>query len=67
MELSIRDWMVVIGVLLLLAVGLDGYRRSQIERKNRVRVSKAAKRRAKQSKPGKAKQEQCKARLSQAR
>ena len=51
MELSIRDWMVVIGVLLLLAVGLDGYRRSQNERKNRVRVSKAAKRRAKQGKP----------------
>ena len=51
MELSIRDWMVVIGVLLLLAVGLDGYRRSQKERQNRVRVSRAAKRRAKQSKP----------------
>ncbi|NRB40035.1 MAG: cell division protein ZipA [Pseudomonadales bacterium] len=51
MELSIRDWMVVIGVLLLLAVGLDGYRRSQKDRKNRVRVSKTAKRRARQGTP----------------
>lgn len=51
MDLSIRDWMMVIGVLLLIAVALDGYRRSQKERRNRVRVSKTAKKRAKQGRP----------------
>ena len=51
MDLSISDWMVVIFVLLMLVVGLDGYRRSKRERENRVRISKAAKRRAKQRGP----------------
>ena len=49
MDLSIRDWMFVIGVLLLMAVALDGYRRFQKDRSNRVRVSKSAKRRAKKT------------------
>jgi cell division protein ZipA len=44
MELNIRDWMMVIGVLLLIAVSLDGYRRVQRERRNQVRLSKNAKR-----------------------
>lgn len=44
MELSIRDWMMVIGVLLLLAVVLDGLRRAQKERRNQVRLSRNAKR-----------------------
>lgn len=51
MDLSIRDWMVVIGVLLMLVVGLDGYRRSKRERENRVRISKTAKRRARKAGP----------------
>ena len=44
MELSIRDWMLVIGVLMLLTVVLDGYRRASRERKNQVRLSRNAKR-----------------------
>lgn len=46
MELSIRDWMWVIGVLLFLAVALDGYRRARRERKKQVRLSNNAKRAA---------------------
>ena len=46
MELSIRDWMFVIGVLLLLAVALDGYRRARRERRNQVKLSRNAKRAA---------------------
>ncbi len=49
MELSIRDWLLVVGVLMLLFVVYDGFKRSQKERKNRVRVSKQAKQRAKQA------------------
>lgn len=44
MDLSMLDWVVVIVLLLLLVVGLDGYRRAQRERRNRVRISKNAKR-----------------------
>lgn len=44
MDLSIRDWMLVIGVLMLLAVALDGYRRASRERKTQVRLSRNAKR-----------------------
>jgi cell division protein ZipA len=44
MELNIRDWMIVIGVLMLLAVALDGYRRASRDRKNQVRLAKNAKR-----------------------
>jgi len=49
MDLSIRDWMFVIGVLLVLAVMLDGYRRAQRARRNQVRLSKNAKRMSKRS------------------
>lgn len=39
MDLSIRDWMLVIGVLLILAVLLDGYRRVRKDRIRKVRMS----------------------------
>lgn len=42
MELDIRDWMIVIGVLLFLAVVLDGYRRAQRERRQRVKLARSA-------------------------
>ena len=38
MELSIRDWMVIIGVLLIAAVLLDAWRRVRSERYSRVKV-----------------------------
>lgn len=38
MDISIRDWMIIIGVLLIVAVLLDGYRRMRGGSK-RVRVS----------------------------
>jgi cell division protein ZipA len=38
MELTIRDWMVVIGVILIVAVGLDAWRRVRRERYARVKV-----------------------------
>lgn len=44
MELSIRDWMIVIGFLLFVAVVLDGLRRAQRDRRNRVRLSRKAER-----------------------
>lgn len=51
MELSIRDWLLIIGVLLLIAIALDGYRRARKERYNQVRLSKNAKRAARQHRP----------------
>jgi cell division protein ZipA len=39
MDLSIRDWMVVIGVLLILAVLLDGYRRMRKTHGAKIRMS----------------------------
>ena len=36
MELTIRDWMVIIGVLLIMAVLLDAWRRVRNERNARV-------------------------------
>ena len=39
MELSVREWMMIVGVLLIVAVLLDGYRRVRNERRNRIRVS----------------------------
>lgn len=39
MELSFREWMIIIGVLLIVAVLLDGYRRVRNDRRNRIRVS----------------------------
>lgn len=42
MEMNMRDWLIVIGVLLFLWVVLDGFRRAQRERKNQVRMSRKA-------------------------
>ncbi|SRR5690554_2381044 len=42
MELNIRDWLMVIGVLLFLVVALDAYRRAQRDRKNRVKITRQA-------------------------
>lgn len=39
MELGIRDWMIVVGILLILAVLLDGYRRMRNEHRSKIRVS----------------------------
>ncbi len=39
MELGIRDWMIIVGVLLITAVLLDGYRRMRNERRSNIRVS----------------------------
>jgi len=41
MELTLRDWMVIVGVLLIVAVLLDAYRRVRSERRNNVRMSPA--------------------------
>jgi len=41
MELTIRDWMVIIGVLLIVAVLLDAWRRVRSERYSRVKVKLA--------------------------
>ena len=43
MDLSVRDWMIIIGVLLAVAVLLDGFRRMRKERGDTIRL--AAKRR----------------------
>lgn len=39
MELGVRDWMIIVGVLLILAVLLDGYRRVRNERRGKIRMS----------------------------
>jgi len=39
MEFGIRDWMIVVGILLILAVLLDGYRRMRNEHRGKIRVS----------------------------
>ena len=41
MDLTIRDWMVVIGVVLIVAVGLDAWRRVRRERYPKVKVKLA--------------------------
>ncbi|MEQ8803033.1 cell division protein ZipA [Haliea sp.] len=41
MDLTIRDWMVIVGVLLILAVLLDAWRRVRNERSSPVRVKLA--------------------------
>jgi cell division protein ZipA len=41
MDLTIRDWMVVVGVVLIVAVGLDAWRRVQRERRPKVKVKLA--------------------------
>ena len=42
MDLTIRDWMVIVGVLLILAVLLDAWRRVRNERRSPVRVKLAS-------------------------
>lgn len=39
MELSVRDWMVIVGILLILAVLFDGFRRVRNERRGKIRMS----------------------------
>ena len=39
MELSVRDWLIIVGVLLILAVLIDGYRRVRNERRGSIRMS----------------------------
>jgi cell division protein ZipA len=39
MELGVRDWMIIVGLLLIFAVLLDGYRRVRNERRGKIRVS----------------------------
>lgn len=39
MELGVRDWMIIIGLLLILVVLLDGYRRMRNERRGNIRMS----------------------------
>ncbi|MEH6570617.1 MAG: cell division protein ZipA [Halioglobus sp.] len=39
MDLTVRDWMVIVGVLLILAVLLDAYRRVRRDRRSKVRMS----------------------------
>ncbi|MEP5764504.1 MAG: cell division protein ZipA [Halieaceae bacterium] len=39
MDISVRDWMIIIGVLLIVAVLLDGYRRMRDPRRLRVSLS----------------------------
>ncbi len=39
MELSVREWMIIIGALLIVAVLLDGYRRIRNENRHRIKVS----------------------------
>ena len=39
MELNVRDWMIIVGVLLIIAVLLDGYRRMRNERRGNIRIS----------------------------
>lgn len=38
MELTVRDWMAVVGVLLILAILLDGYRRTRNNRSGKIWV-----------------------------
>lgn len=39
MELSVRDWMLIIGLLLIVAVLFDGFRRMRNDRRGNIRVS----------------------------
>lgn len=49
MALSVRDWIVIVGVLLFLALLLDGFRRVRAERRDAIRVSLKARARAERS------------------
>lgn len=39
MDLGLRDWMIIIGVLLIVVVLIDGYRRVRIERRGKIRMA----------------------------
>lgn len=39
MELSVRDWMIIVGVLLIVVVLLDGFRRMRNDRRGKIRMS----------------------------
>ncbi|MEE8057333.1 MAG: cell division protein ZipA [Pseudomonadales bacterium] len=39
MELGVRDWMIIVGVLLIATVLLDGYRRIRNEQRGKIRMS----------------------------
>jgi cell division protein ZipA len=39
MELGVRDWMIIVGVLLIVVVLLDGYRRMRNDRRGNIRIS----------------------------
>ena len=41
MELSVQDWLIGIGAILIIGVLLDGYRRYRNERRNPVRMSRS--------------------------
>lgn len=51
MELSVREWLIIIGVLLIVAVVLDGYRRVRSERSGRIRVTLSKQARARGMNP----------------
>ncbi len=38
MDLTIRDWMVIVGVLLIVAVLLDAWRRMRSDTRQRVKI-----------------------------
>jgi cell division protein ZipA len=44
MDLSVRDWLIIIGALLALAVLLDGYRRMHKDRRDTIRLTPKARR-----------------------
>lgn len=39
MDFNMRDWIIVVGILLIVFVFLDGYRRIRNERRNKIRVA----------------------------
>ena len=41
MDLTVRDWMVIVGILLIMAVLLDAWRRVRSDRYSRVKVKLA--------------------------
>ena len=46
MDLSVRDWLIIIGALLAIAVLLDGFRRMRNERKDTLRLASKKRREA---------------------
>ncbi len=39
MELTVQDWVILVGIILILAILLDGYRRMRSDRGEKIRVS----------------------------